>query len=217
MRSWAAALLVPVLAAAAGAARAQSCEQFRDRLAERIDASAKGMVLEIAPGSTTVPSGAKVVGTCEGGARKVLLFRSVSAAAAWAAAPAAAAASKAAPAKTAERAAPAASAVEAVKPPVVEPPVVARSEPPPSPAPAIVPAAPPAVSAVAPARTEESAAATAPAPMPLATRVADWFRLRWPWFAVPGGLLLAAALWAWIAYRRAYDDHGLPRGPRLRA
>jgi hypothetical protein len=76
-----------------------------------------------------------------------------------------------------------------------------------------------------PAATAASAAAAeagppgepAASPPPAASRLADWLRERWLWFAVPAGVLLAIALAVWIAYRRAYDEQGLPRGPRLRA
>lgn len=220
-------LAAAVLALAAGAAQAQSsCEQFRDKLAERIEAGAKGMALEIAAGSVAVPSGAKVVGTCEGGARKVLLFRSPAAAAAWAGSVGGGAAGASAPppagAKTVERAAPAAAAASkaepAARPPVVETPAATRVETAPAPAVATAPVpTQPASAAIEPSVARDADPSSSAAATPLATRVADWFKLRWPWFVVPLALLIAAGLWAWIAYRRAYDDYGLPRGPRLRA
>lgn len=225
-----AALSAVLALAAATAVQAQSsCEQFRDRLAERIEAGAKGMALEIAPGSATVPPGAKVVGTCEGGARKVLLFRSVAAAATWAAGlRQGTAASEPAPAVPVAAARPteakaAASAAAPARAPAAEPPA-ARAEPPaatPVESPVVRAAdGPPAPAAdPAPAAAAEAVLPGEPAapPTSFAARLADWLRQRWPWFAVPAGLLLAIALGVWIAYRRAYDEQGLPRGPRLRA
>jgi hypothetical protein len=37
----------------------------------------------------------------------------------------------------------------------------------------------------------------------------------WHWLVALLALPLAGWLWAWVAHRRAYDDAGLPRGPRL--
>lgn len=217
----AALILAAAGCVAAGAQAQSSCEQFRDRLAERMEADAKGLVLAIGPGSAAVPSGAKVVGNCEGGARKVLLFRSAAAAAAWTAGGASSAARPASAAATAGEAKPVAETKPAAVAPAGPAPAASAGTAPKRGAapPVVVPAAPegpaPIVSAAASAPQAPSAeSALPPASGP---RLVDRLREHWPWVAVPGALLLVAALWAWIAYRRAYDAQGLPRGPRLRA
>ena len=37
----------------------------------------------------------------------------------------------------------------------------------------------------------------------------------WPWIFALLALPLAGWLWAWHAHRSAYDEAGLPRGPKL--
>jgi hypothetical protein len=74
-RPLAALTLVLGGALVAPAVRAQTCEQFRDTLAARFDPGIRGFAMEIVAGSAPVPAGAKVFGTCEGGARKILFFR----------------------------------------------------------------------------------------------------------------------------------------------
>ncbi len=67
-----------LLVAIAPAARAQSanCETFKERLAASLEAKGvHGFALEIVPRRTPVPSGARVVGSCDGGAYTVLYRR----------------------------------------------------------------------------------------------------------------------------------------------
>lgn len=230
--NWRAAGAIAALALCAVSAQAQSsCERFRDRLAERMNAAARGYTLEIVPGSTPLPEGAKVVGTCEGGARKVLFLRigspiagvdaGADAGSAPRVRPAVAAAASVPPAdaaprtttKALERGQQAASAANVgVKEERIESPEPARvgtagsvtsSESLPTVA---------AVTRDAPSERPASAP-SGPSNAP----ALEWLRRHLWWVAVPAGLLLAVPLWLWIAYRRAYDEHGLPRGPKLRA
>ena len=61
---------------AAGAQAQTPCDQLKSVLAARIDAAgARGYSLEAVPAGTPVPPGAKVIGTCEGGASKILYRR----------------------------------------------------------------------------------------------------------------------------------------------
>lgn len=85
-------LLAASAALLAPGARAQSanCDEFKAALAERIDATgARGYSLDTAAAGTPLPAGAKVVGTCDGGATLILYRR-------WAAARPASAAEEAA-------------------------------------------------------------------------------------------------------------------------
>jgi len=204
----AAALLV------AGSVQAQAspCDALKTTLASRIEATGvRGFSLEAVPARTPVPPGAKVIGTCEGGATKILYRR-------WGTARiASGAASEATPA----------SAPQAVVVPS-EAPAVGRSN-----------AAATASAAAAPANNTSSARASEPeavriverpaAPPPPAPldppieATASWARQafdfmadHWPWI-VALVVLLPAAAWlrAWRAHRNYYDEAGLPRGPSL--
>jgi len=192
--AWRAATHVAVALAAAlcadGAlAQTSACDRFKATLAERIS---PGFTLEAVPANEVLPPGAKVVGTCEGGARKILLRRPGSAASASAVTPA--------------------PAPQAVAAPVAPAPMtpVAAVEPKPDPRP--VETAAPAVAPAPPQSLPEPAAA---APEPADPRTEQGWTRYVPWLIAPLLVLLAGALWAWIAHRRAYDAAGLPRGPRL--
>lgn len=160
-----------------GGALAQSpaCDQFKEAVATRIPAEVRG-ALETVAAATPVPPGAKVVGTCDGGAFKILHYRrgltpqGATAAGAAAAAAAASTASPAAPAPPASAAAAAprvaarasapaaaASRPEPAKPVAAKPPEPAR--------PAALKPPEPAASPVAMART----VAMPPMPAPSAT------------------------------------------------
>jgi outer membrane biosynthesis protein TonB len=114
-------------------------------------------------------------------------------------------------------------------PPPPPPPVVAPA-PAPVPAPAAAPApverakpetpAPAPAPAAAPARAkrnESAAAATAVASEPATPTVSQpgFLARHWKWIAGGSVIVLAGLLWAWVAYRREYDEAGLPRGPKL--
>jgi hypothetical protein len=224
---------VVLLLTGAGLAQAQSsaaCEQFKARLAARISGGPGTFTLEDVPADAPLPPGAKAVATCEGGARKILLIRT------GRAAPAATEASDAATAP-----APAATRV-ATEPKRATPPVEPAAAPTPAaslpaprtlpgearrPAPPREPEPPPAGPSVAPGLST-GASAGAPGATTIASdalepaQPAGAFGDRAAAFVMRHGLWLlalllplAGLLWAWFAHRSAYDEAGLPRGPRL--
>lgn len=182
------ALALPALLLAGGAqGQTGACEQLSARLSARIESTGvRGYTLEVVPAAAAVPRDGKVIGTCEGGARKVVYRR-------WGGA--AVASSAVAPASAPEP------QPTAPPPPASQ---AAVAAPPPASAPEPEPAASVAPRAVAPA-----AAASAPVPVPETARLAGW----WPWLVA--GLLVVAGGWLWRSRFSAYDKHGLPRGPRL--
>ncbi len=141
-------LLVP-----AAQAQGSACEQVKSMLAARIEATGvRGYGLEIVPASDKVPPGAQAIGTCAGGANKIV-YRRFAAAPPAAGEPAAAPPAPAAPTV----------AVAAPMPPAQRPaPAVAPSPAPvPPPVPTPVPAKAPA--AVVPAQPASASAPAAPA------------------------------------------------------
>jgi hypothetical protein len=182
--------LASLLLAHGAGAQTSACDRFKATLAERI--SPGGFTLETVPAGDAVPPGAKVVGTCEGGARKILLRRPGPAASASAAIRAPAPQNVGAPVALA----------------TMTPAAVVEPKPDPRPvetaAPAVAPAPPPA-----------QPEPTATAIEPTSPRTEEGWTRYAPWLLAPLLVLLAAALWAWVAHRRAYDAAGLPRGPRL--
>lgn len=218
----AAAMLVTMAAFAQG----NACDRLKATLAARIEATGvRGYSLEAVPAATPVPAGAKAIGSCEGGERKILYRR-------WGGA--------SAPAPAESAAAPAPASVVAAEPPPKRPPPAVRPElpartapapaPKPAPVPAPVPTPEPAkippgrpsdvdpVRQVAPTLTPAAQAPSAepnPETPALAQRFSGLIGTHWHWLL---GLLLvplAALGWAWRAHHRAYDKNGLPRGPRL--
>ena len=226
--SWvsAASMLVPI----AALAQANACDQLKATLAARIEATGvRGYVLEVVPSAAAVPAGAKAIGNCEGGARKVLYRR--------------------------RGGAPASANVDAAAAPVSPPPIVVAPEPRPKPSPpAVRPSAPAPVAAVVapkpaplpalvltvapepikapPARAAEvdlvakaSPVLTQDAPTapteppadqsPLSQRISGFVSAQWHWLLVLLLVPLAGLGWAWCAHHLAYDKNGLPRGPRL--
>ncbi len=186
-----------MLLAEGASAEGSACEQLKGRLAARIDPGIRGYTLEAVPAGAPTPPGAKVIGTCEAGARKILFRR-------WGATqPSSDAASAAGPASA--------------------PQVVAVPAPAPSPTPGpsstgtgasgvdVGRAIERAVTPPAPVQPDKASVAIVPH-----RQGASGFLARyWPWIAAPFLLPLAAWLWAWLAHRRAYDKAGLPRGPKL--
>jgi hypothetical protein len=199
-------------------AQANACDQLKATLAARIEATGvRGYSLEVVPASTPVPAGAKAIGNCEGGERKVLYRR-------WGGAHAAAAlASAAAPSVAPEPPvkrppvrpnppAPVASAAVVTQAPAVK---VEAAKPPPGRASEVDPvrAAEPAMSPAAQARPSEP-----PAEKPsLSQRVSEFAATHWRWLLALLLVPLAALGWAWRAHHLAFDKNGLPRGPKLRA
>jgi hypothetical protein len=186
-------------------AQGSTCEQFKTALAARIDPSIRAYSLEIAPKSAPVPPGAKVIGTCEGGAKKILLRRG-----GQAQIEAVPAASAAAPTLTA-----AATSVRPEPRPSATPKVDAPSPPAERTAVSGMPqAAPPSVAASSLAMT--APATNEPEAAPSFTDQASGFvRKHWPWLAAILVVPILVWLRAWLAYRSAYDASGLPRGPKL--
>jgi hypothetical protein len=228
-----------MLVAASPPAQASACDDYKAVLAARFEsAGVRGYSLELVPANAPVPPGAKVIATCEGGARKFLYRRwaaaGASTAGAASAAPAASAARAAAVADAPPRRAPpgareervpaalAASAPAPVSPPVPRSKEAATvavmaatpAKPVVGSASEVVAANPIERSVVAPpaALKAETAADTAVTP----TQEASGFAARyWPWIGALALLALAGGLWLWRSYFSAYDKDGLPRGPAL--
>jgi Protein of unknown function (DUF1161) len=216
---------VSICVVPAGAlAQANACDQLKTTLAARIEASGvRGYSLEVVPASTPVPAGAKAIGNCEGGERKVLYRRwggaSAAAGAQAAAAPASAAAPSVAPEPPVKRLpvrpnppAPVVSAAVVTPAPAVK---VEAAKPPPSRASEVdvVRAAEPATSPAARARPSEPLAEKPS----LSQQVSEFAATHWRWLLALLLVPLAALGWAWRAHHLAFDKNGLPRGPRLRA
>jgi hypothetical protein len=229
-------LAVTVVLACAAQAQTPACDDFKATLAARIESTGvRGYSLETVPASTAVPSGAKVIGTCESGTFKVLYRRWGAARAPSGAASEARAASSPQASAVPEaqpRRAPVTQGVRNATPPpasapVVTPPPVARQKETAS-APAAVPlepVKPPSgsasdVVAVRPADRPASVPAvesvSVPDPaIPLMRRTADFLSGQWVWFVVLGLVALLGLRWIWRTYLSPYDKDGLPRGPRL--
>jgi hypothetical protein len=194
----------------AGHAQAGACDQLKTTLAARIDRSMRDFTLEVVPAGTPAPSGAKVIGTCEGGARKVLLLRQEGQRAAGAAS-----------AMDAAMAAPTAIQRQALAPTPTSTPIQAPAPAAPAPPPPglpVVEAQPVLTGIDAQASTPESPPTEAtevggPAANP--SRLTAWLLRRWPWIGAALAMVLAVPLLSWLIYRRTYDSAGLPRGPRL--
>lgn len=183
----------------AGGAHAQSaCEQFKATLAARIDPGIRNFSMEAVPADAPVPPGAKVIGTCEGGAQKIL-FRRTAGPAAAAPDASAAATPAAAPVVTREKS--------------------EKKAPEPRPAP-VEPVR--SVERTAPSTTMPTPASM-PSPQldpPLAVapsgqRTRDFVARHWPWLLGVVLVGLAGFFGVWFSRRSAYDEAGLPRGPRL--
>jgi hypothetical protein len=230
--------LAAVMAVLACGAQAQTsaCDDFKATLAARIESTGvRGYSLETVPASTAVPSGAKVIGTCESGAFKILYRRWGAARAPSGAASEARVASSpqgSAVPEAQSRRAPITQVVRNSPPPTASAPVVvplpvARSKETAS-APAVVPPEPvklPSGSAsdVVAVRAADRPASVpavdsmvAPDPaIPLMRRTADFLSGQWAWFAALGLVALLGVRWLWRTYLSPYDRDGLPRGPRL--
>jgi len=187
--------------------QSSGCDQFKDKLAARIDPGIRGFTLDIVPAGAPLPAGAKVFGTCDAGAFKILFRRGGSTRPSPAASGAASAAASASapPASVVPATAPAAAAAAAPRrapnPPVVASAVAAR------------PATEAVVAAAKPLPVQpDSASEAQAAPWQQAS---EFMAGRWPWLGVLLALPFAGWIWVWYARRRAYDEAGLPRGPKL--
>ena len=234
-----------LLAATLAQAQSSACDTLKTTLAARIESTGvRGYAMEVVPGRTPVPSGAKVIGNCDGGAFKVVYWR-------WASARKSPAAEDDVKVATpAPAPAPRAETTADPKPPAVTPRAktqAAAAPPPtvvatPAPAPVAPTASPsaaglpkaaaviaPAVATSAssieavPAVDERVAVAAQPAPaeppegeaLPFSQRATAFATGNWPWMSALLLLPLALWLWAWRTHRSAYDEAGLPRGPKL--
>ncbi|WP_457329114.1 hypothetical protein [Rhizobacter sp. P5_C2] len=226
-------LLGATLGGAAAPALAQSpaCEQFKDTVATRIPPEALG-TLVIAAASTPVPPGAKVVGTCDGGAFKILHYRrgltpqaaNADSAAGIASAASPASAVAAAPRVAARASAPAAAASrpEPAKPVAAKLPEPVKPAAPKFPEPVASPVAmAPAVAAPVVPDTRDEPLMRDPPPQPssdgpgLIATATDALVEHWPWTLAAVLLALGAWGWSWFSHRQSYDAAGLPRGPKL--
>jgi hypothetical protein len=208
-----------LLAHSSAHAQTGACDQLKAKLSARIDPSIRNFSLEAVAADTPVPTGAKVIGTCEGGARKVLMRRGM--------AVQASVDSRGTPVPDSPPLARVA-ATPAV-PPAPMPAPVSSPEPkkiqaaesvgvPPPPAVALVEAARPMLE---PMKVEPPAPQPSPALVFVTANTTTqalnpgFFARYWMWILAPVLLVLAGMLWAWISHRMAYDAAGLPRGPRL--
>ena len=209
---------------AAGAQAQTPCDQLKAVLAARIDAAgARGYSLEAVPAGTPVPPSAKVIGTCEGGASKILYRRG------GAARPTSDTPEAAQPASTAQ--ATVVPQQQTRRPPGVEGDRSSRPTAAPAGSPAPRPVSrsneaapvPGNVSQVEMVRDVDHAVAQpqpTPPDKPAATKdppaqkASGFMAEYWGWIGALVFVLLAAAIWVWHAYFSAYDKAGLPRGRR---
>jgi Protein of unknown function (DUF1161) len=201
----------------AGGAQAQTpaCDLLKNNLAARIDPSIRGFTLETVPGDAPVPPGAKVIGTCEVNAYKILFRRGGDTRPAPFAGSAPAPAPKPAPAPPPPAPPPA---------PVVKPePAPTPVAPPPAPKPepervsgneAVLmgPVQPPVIAPPAPPQPDPTPAVVAE---PASPAGASFIARHWQWLLPLVSVPLLAWAWLWYVRRRDYDEAGLPRGPRL--
>jgi hypothetical protein len=221
-------------------AQANACDQLKEVLAARINSGIGTYSLEAVPAGTPVPPGSKVIGTCEGGARKILFRRGGAAPpssdVASAAGPASAPQALAAPTEPKRRspdvqrdralplvpASAPASASSASPRPVsrsvgaasaAATPVAEREKSPNAmdSASSAAPSVDPVLNPPAPSGLDE----TSVSKIPLRQRAAEFIGRYWQGFLAVALVLLAAVLWAWFSHRSAYDEAGLPRGPKL--
>ena len=185
-----------VLLAMDARAQTPACDQLKSALPARLPGDPRGYTLEAVPAGAPVPPGAKVIGTCSGGAYKVLFSRRVGA--------------------------PASPVVASAVGPASAPVVMVRPAPRPAEVASAAPAPPPPrreTVAASSAGASAAAAVVTSAPVvaaPAADEASPGFIAQyWRWMLALILLPIVAWLWAWIAHRRLYDAKGLPRGPRL--
>jgi hypothetical protein len=200
-----------MLLAAGAQAQTDPCEQLKAVLAARIEATGvRGYSLETVPAGTPLPPGAKAIGTCQSGASKVLYRR-------WGAArPSSDGPDTARPAS-----APQAAVVpneQTRRAPTVRDDRSVR------PAPASAPVPPPQPVEAEAVRAVDRAVAppeqvpvekVVVAEVSLAQRTSEFMAENWRWILALVFVPIAGWLWAWRAHRSAYDEAGLPRGPKL--
>ncbi len=198
-------------------AQTPACDQLKASLTARIKPGPTGFTLETVRADDPVPPGAKAIGTCEGSVYKILLRRGVNAenaqgAASGVVAPASAAAVKAPVVVPQPALSPPTPASRSTSGPadVATKPVAAFMGPLPEPEKVVAP------NDTAPAPPVQALPVDEPTPTGSRTQRAGAFVVRhWLWILPLILLPLAAWAWMWVAHRRAYDEAGLPRGPRL--
>lgn len=226
-------------------AQSSNCEEFKERVAARIEASGvRGYALDIVPSSTPVPAGARVVGNCDAGAYALVYRR-------WASTAPAAAADTGTPAVAARPTPPPTPGLSPSPKPTPTPTPTPAPTPTPSPKPTPTPTPTPAPSpSPSPKPAPTVAAPSLPVPAPVATAVAvaapspapaavadpspspaaapaagpgaDDGPGLWStateysgWLLGLAAAIAAALLWRWQRRRSLYDEAGLPRGPRI--
>jgi hypothetical protein len=226
-----------MLLAAGAQAQVNPCDQLKGVLAAGIDAAGvRGYTLETVPAGTPVPPDAKAIGTCEAGASKILYRRwgatRPSTGGAGAAGPASAPQVIVVPDEQTRRS-------TGVQGDRALRPVTATA---PSPTLRPISRSNGAASAVAtPGHEPEKSpggsasevqsvraidpAVAQPAQAPLAKTLADKVPLtrqasefmaeNWRWIWALFLLPIAGWIWVWRVHRSAYDEAGLPRGPKL--
>ena len=219
-------------------AQTHACDLLKGVLAARIDASGvRGYTLEAVPAGSPVPPDANAIGTCEAGKNKILYRR-------WGATqPSPGVAGSAEPASAAQaigvpdaqtRRSPSVQGDRALRP------VVPASAPSPTPRP-VSRSNGPASAVPAPGHgLEESLGGSAGAveavraidmavaqpaqvqldknivvKVPLARQASEFMAENWRWIWALVLLPVAGWIWVWRVNRSAYDEAGLPRGPKL--
>ena len=205
-------------------AQSSACEQLKAKLSARIESSIRSFTLEAVTAGTPLPPGAKAIGTCDGGAYKILLLRSGSASSV---------AATARPLPIANPAPAASSVVPVQVQAKVQVQAQVQMHAPESPSPRAsapesdvdartstavravkaIPAAPAAPSALTSSTASEAAQTNG---LPLSNRAPELVRQYWHVCAAIVLTLLAATVWAWLRHRRSLDTAGLPRGPKIR-
>jgi len=195
-----------LLLAASAQAQTPACDQFKAVLATRLHSDVQGYTMDSVPSNIAVPPGAKVIGTCGGGAYKILLRKGDAATESPVAA-------RQAPAPVSVPMAvprPVARPLQSVSVPASAAP--APREDPVKALPVIATAAAPVVAVPAPSAPRDAAFDLPGTPSPPSSGfIAAYGR----WLLALALLPIAVWGWRWIAYRRLYDANGLPRGPRF--
>jgi len=204
------ACVASLLLASQTHAQSSACEQLKAKLSARIESSIRSFTLEAVTAGTPLPPGAKAIGTCDGGAYKILLLRSGSASSV---------AATARPLPIANPAPAASSVVPVQVQAKVQVQAQVQMHAPESPSPRAsaavkaIPAAPAAPSALTSSTASEAAQTNG---LPLSNRAPELVRQYWHVCAAIVLTLLAATVWAWLRHRRSLDTAGLPRGPKIR-
>jgi hypothetical protein len=224
-------------------AQSNSCDMLKAVLAERIDPAIRGYSMEAVLANSAVPTGGKVIGTCEGGASKIVYYRfgapqpaadtvnGSASAASTAPTPAPAPTPVPAPAPAPKAPSPVAPSVATVATPAPVAQVLAQANT--TATSNIATKQAPEKPATSPAPNSDTASRTAAATTfappfapvlptgaksmntPETTQSADDTAKKWRWILALLVVALSVALWAWRTHHNAYDEAGLPRGPKL--